>query len=763
MKTDSVSRTAADVALVLRYRLPALIVILVLTALLGYKLKDLKLAEDPLASMYLQGHPYVSTLKAIKAMAPEPRLLVGIVKVKQGDIYNAETIKKIDSLTKGLIEIEGILPGGVTTPTKGMMHYNNTAQGLKIESIMGNQWPQTPEEFEALKRRVAVNPMGPGRYVAYDGTAVMLTAKLADINQLAQASYDQLPEKGRPPFAVFKKQQEAQFNAKLVKALDALKAKEDDARHTFLFMGQEVLTHQMTQMGATHIGTAAGIMCALVIVLLVVYFRSVTGVVVPLAAMGVSLVWVLGIYSLAGIELNPLVILFPLVLSLLTLALAVMVLYAYVKAFEGETNKLSAISAAYALAPVRGAILVAGLAMAGTWFAPVPVMKALGLMGVFWIISAYVAVVLFASCLLAYLPAPKLRTSSPAKVRAFSGAVSAIVLLAGLLVLVVGGFAYTRLPIGGNVPGTDYIRANHPWNQCFNLLVNKFMGPQQLLVYVKAKKPGGLVEPEAINAISDFSSYLVNDCGARDSIAFDMMVKMARWTMMDGNPKWQTLPLTRDQIKGLAGMVYEQGGVEDFIDKTYTQATISPFFPNRDARSIDAYAARMQAYIDTHPSPGLEFKLGGGLLGMTKPQNDATRQAYPLVLLAAVMIVLVVGSLALRSFMKGLIITLSIIVAQAALWLIMALAGMPVSMAVASVAAAAVAFGFIFGAALLESGRPVATIAMGAIVVVATVPFVCIGMKFQAVMLIMFGGMALAQMIICLMIASALIRERKTV
>jgi hypothetical protein len=148
---------------------------------------------------------------------------------------------------------------------------------------------------------------------------------------------------------------------------------------------------------------------------------------------------------------------------------------------------------------------------------------------------------------------------------------------------------------------------------------------------------------------------------------------------------------------------------------------------------------------------------------MTKPQNDATRQAYPLVLLVAMIIVLVVGSLILRSPVKGLVITLSIVVAQAALWLIMALAGMPVSLAVASVAAAAVAFGFIFGAALLESGTPAATIAMGTIVAVAAVPFMCIGMKFQSVMLIMFGGMVLAQMITCLLIASALIRERKTV
>lgn len=754
---------AFEVKLVMRYRLAALVVLLLLTVFLGFQLKDLKLAADPLASMYPQGHAYVPTLKAIKSMAPDPHLLVCILKVKQGDIYNIETLKKIDSITKGIMDIEGIMPGGITSLTKGMVHYYNSAQGLSIESVLGGQWPQTPQEFEALKRRVAVNPMGLGRYIAYDGTAVMITAKLADINQLAQSAYDQIPEKGRPPFEKFKKQQEARFNANLVKALDALKAKEDDARHTFLFMGQEVLTHQMTQMGAIHIGTATGVMLAIIIVLLAVYFRSAAGVVVPLLTMTVSVIWTLGLYSLARIELNPMIILFPLILGILTVALSVLVLQGYVKASHAQEDKDIAIIAAYENTPVRGAILTAALVMAGMFFTHVPMVKSLGLMSLFWLIGAYASVVLLTPSVLSFFPIPAKTDGNAPKAFGYTqGAVRYIMLLIGLAVLAGGGFAYQHIEIGDNVPGTSYVRANHPWNQCFNLLAEKFMGPQQLLVYVKAKKQGGLVDPEAMNAIGDFSSYLVNECGARDSIAFDMMIKVCRWTLMDGNPKWQTLPLTRDQIEGLAGTVFEQGGVEEFIDKTYTQATISPFFPKRDARSIDAYAAKMQAYIDGHPSNALVFKLGGGLLGMTKPLNDATRMAYPIVLAAAILIVLIVGSLVMLSPLKGIAITLSIVVAQVALWIIMVAVGMPLSLAVVSVAAVSIAFGFIFGSALLDSAQTGSVIFMGALVFAATLPFAFIGMQFQAVMMQMFGGMVLAQMITSLLIIPALVSERKS-
>jgi len=766
MNTDTQTKTGVDVRLVLSHRVLALILILAVTAVAGVGLKNLKMAADPLASLYAQGHPYAATLKAIKGFTPEARMLVCIVDVKHGDIYNTATLKKIDSITKGLVDNECLMPGGIISLTKGMMHYYNSTQGLNIESVLGTQWPETPEQFAELKRRVAINPMGPGKYVAYDGTAVMITAKLADINQIASQAYDELPQKSRPPFEKFKAAQATQFNAKLVKALDALKAKEDDANHTLYFMGQEVLTHQMTQMGAAHIGAAAGVMCVVLIVGLFFLFRSLAGVVAPLAGMGTAVIWSLGLYGWTGVELNPLMVLFPLILGLLTVAVSVPVLFAYHREYRTENGKEASVLDAFGRVAPRRVILCAALVMAGMCAAPVAVMKALGLMGLFWAVGAYVAVLLLTPTLLVLLPAPSKTVPASgmeaAVIDKAAGAWRFAALGLVIVVLAVGSLAYTRLEIGGNVPGTDYIRASHPWNQCFNLLAKKFMGPQQLLVYVKADKPGGLVEPEAMNAIGDFSSYLVNECGSAESIAYDMMIRMCRWTLMDGNPKWMTLPLTRQEIEGLAGTVYEQGGVEDFMDPSFTQGTISPFFPNRDSRSIDGYAEKMQAYIDQHPVKGLTFALGGGLLGMTKPQNDATRLSYLRVIGASLLIVLVLGALVWRSPLKGLGLALSVCTVQALLWIIMLAGGMPISLAVLSVAAPAMALGFIHGSALIDSAPSGSATALGLLIFAASLPFFFIGMRFQAVMLLMFGVFALAQTAAGLLIIPALAAGRKS-
>jgi predicted RND superfamily exporter protein len=228
-------------------------------------------------------------------------------------------------------------------------------------------------------------------------------------------------------------------------------------------------------------------------------------------------------------------------------------------------------------------------------------------------------------------------------------------------------------------------------------MAEKFMGPYQLLVHVKANEQGGLLDPEAVHAIGDFSRYLRKQGGARDSIAFDMMVIAARSMLMDGNPKWQTVPLSREQVKGMGELVVEQGGVESFIDETFTEATISPFFPEKNTEGIEETAAAMQAYIDRHPSDRLVFRLGGGLLGMSKAINDGTRTAYWKSLAAAFVLVFFCAVLATRSLFQGLLITLPVAAAQAVVWTIMVATGMKVDMPVALVSAVAVGFCSVFG------------------------------------------------------------------
>jgi predicted RND superfamily exporter protein len=275
-------------------------------------------------------------------------------------------------------------------------------------------------------------------------------------------------------------------------------------------------------------------------------------------------------------------------------------------------------------------------------------------------------------------------------------------------------------------------------------MAEKFMGPYQLLVYVKANQKGGLLDPESLLEIGDFSRYLRKQLGARDSIAFDMMVKSARNMMMDGNPKWLTVPLSREQAKGMGELVVDQGGVEDFIDETFTEATISPFFPETETGRIEEYASAMQGYIDRHPSDRLVFRLGGGLLGMTKAVNDGTRNTYGKTLAVAFALIFAAGVLVTGSLRSSLVVVLPIAAAQGVVWMIMAVAGIKINVPVALVSAAAVGFCPVFGYWLIrerqEPARGAGTVLfLGGLVFAALFPWLFIGLRFASQMALALG------------------------
>jgi uncharacterized protein len=782
--------TFFDTMLVLRFRIPMAIAFTAATVFLAAQFGNVRLTEDPLGSMYPAGHEFLPALEAIGKMAPEPRMLIAIVEVRDGDIYNRETIGKIDVVTRELMKIDGVLPGEVVSLSRGIADYENTGEGLVMDPILGKRWPETEEDFRRLKRKVAVNPMGPGRYVAYDGTATMITATLVDDAEKARASYEQLPDQEKVHLSLEEHQRrvkEALMQA-LLDGVERIRSQQQDARHNVYFMGPQLIEAQMTAMGRRHIPIAAAVMFVVIVLSLLVRFRSLRGVLVPVLAMSLSLIWTMGMVGVSGIGFNPMALTFPLILGLFSLVYGVMVVEGYERFRESCGDKAEAIRSAYRHAPVAASILTAGIVLVSLTFTRVPMIRGLAGLGLFWLIGTAAVVFVSLPVLLFFLPVPGSGTPVRARRQGCAAAFASLssgrgrVLLRVLLVaiLLAGGVCAKGLEVGDNVPGSSYIRPGHGWNACFHRMAEKFMGPYQLLVYAKARAEGGMLDPEVVNAIGDFSRYLKHRCGARDSIAFDMMVKAARSMLMDGNPKWQTVPVSREEVKGMGELVVEQGGVESFIDHTFTEATISPFFPEEDTERIDAVASRMQDYIDHHRSDRVDFRLGGGLLAMTKAVNDGTRGAYGRTLAMAFALVLASGMLATGSLLGSLAATLPIAAAQGVVWMIMAAVGMKINMPVTIVSAAAVGFSSIFGFSLIRQSTAVpqgsegvgadgyadlgraggAVLFQGVLVFAAALPWFFTGLRFPSQMVLVSGMTVLVAAVLSVLLFPAFVGLR---
>jgi hypothetical protein len=282
---------------------------------------------------------------------------------------------------------------------------------------------------------------------------------------------------------------------------------------------------------------------------------------------------------------------------------------------------------------------------------------------------------------------------------------------------------------------------------------------------VEAREEGGFLDPEAINQMGDFSTYLNAKGLVRLSLAFDWVVKLARMALMDGNPKWWTVPASQQDMEGLSRLVTFSGGLDVMVDESFSEATVASFFAERETDRIDEYVSAMQAYFDNHPSELIRFNLGGGLLAKAKAINDGTRDDYRKTMFLALVTVFLLGLVVTRSVPLGLIVTLSVAAGQALTLLLMTVVGWPVSLAAVPAAVVGVGFGAVFGTYLVrqKGGAGSASIAQaggilffGTLVFASMAPWFFLGMKFQSDMAIVLGVTALLQAITAVVFVPAL-------
>ena len=79
----------------LRNRIAVLLLITLVTGVFAYGVSTLKIATDFFA-LYPPKHPYIQLYNQYRNMFGTANVLICAVEVKKGDIYNLDTIRKID-------------------------------------------------------------------------------------------------------------------------------------------------------------------------------------------------------------------------------------------------------------------------------------------------------------------------------------------------------------------------------------------------------------------------------------------------------------------------------------------------------------------------------------------------------------------------------------------------------------------------------------------------------------------------------------------
>ncbi len=149
--------------------------------------------------------------------------------------------------------------------------------------------------------------------------------------------------------------------------------------------------------------------------LLALAFRRVSGVLLPMAVKGISLVWTMGLYSLAGFSLNPITALLPPLIIVLSISTSVHLYYGWLQApgESGEKTGLIVREARTLFAPCLYTALTTALGLLSLVVSDTPAVRQFGVFGALGVLISFAVGITLVPVGLSFLPPPGQGKSSP--------------------------------------------------------------------------------------------------------------------------------------------------------------------------------------------------------------------------------------------------------------------------------------------------------------------------------------------------------------
>ena len=301
--------------------------------------------------------------------------------MKNGDIYNPTTLQKLDRITKFMINTKGVVPYQILSIAHPAVNSATVMQGaVQVRPVFYPGVPQTQEDAERVRFAVYANPNIRGIYVSHDDTAAVVNVGFWEEALDFQYLYDRMME---------------------------LKHAEEDANHTIYITGFPWLYTSVLQY-AYELPFVFGFTLLALAFLLYTYFRTWTGIWVPIFSGILSAVWGLALAALLGFNVDPLVLVIPIFLTARTLSHSVQSMDRYHEEYYRRKDKHQAIVESYShlFPPAIASIFADGMALLVVAVGPIPLIQKVAIFASFWIVSMFISVVTLHPIILSYINPP---------------------------------------------------------------------------------------------------------------------------------------------------------------------------------------------------------------------------------------------------------------------------------------------------------------------------------------------------------------------
>ena len=300
--------------LVLKFRIPFLIIIGLITAFFAYFLINIEIKTD-YDDQLPRGHSFMEIHKKYKDKLGGSHMVMVMLKVKDGDIFNAPTLNKIDYIQQYLDSLPGVNHYQVISlaSPKVKQVIVESGGGLLFSPMM-REPPSNPGEIALLKDAVHANDNVFGPLVSFDDKCALITANFIE----GQIDYDHI----------------------FAKVNDLIVEMNDDTTEAYA-AGEPMLTgwifHYRTESVQILVLTIS-----IMFLLLFVYFRNLSGMIIPMISGTLSTIWGLGFCGLIGYSLDPLILVIPLLITARAISHSVQINERFFELYDEYKDKRTA-------------------------------------------------------------------------------------------------------------------------------------------------------------------------------------------------------------------------------------------------------------------------------------------------------------------------------------------------------------------------------------------------------------------------------------
>lgn len=541
-----------------------------------------------------------------------------LVAVKTQDIFDLEFLKKLEKLHKRL---ENELP--YIADVNSLINARNTygdEESLIVEDLF-EDLPDTQAQVEPQKQRALNNPLLQNLLFSEDQTftAIVIDTQTyssfdANGELIVISEEDEFADEMEVDAAEKIYLSDAENTVIVQKTQEIIKDFEAQNFEIYL-TGSAVIAGTLKQSMMADTKSFIIKMMVMIIIVLALLFRRISGVALPLIAVVFTIVTTLSLMAITGTPFTIVTQIMPSFLLAVITGGAIHLLVIFYKEFAKTQNTKSSLR--YAMGHSGLAIVMTSLTTAaGLWSFSFSELSPVADLGVFASSGVLIGLLFNLVLLPALISAIKIKVK-PVKENAnehtkmdvmllgisriSTGYPKTIVMISGVMIVIAIFFAsqlrFSHHPL-------EWFPEDHDSRVATEVVDDKLRGSITLEIIIDTGKENGLYEPAMLNKIQSATDYLNSiqtpTFFVGKTLSLVDVLKETNRALNENRADFYTIPQNKDLIAQELFLFENSGSddLEDFVDASFSKARITVKVPYIDALEYNGFISQIQTRLD---------------------------------------------------------------------------------------------------------------------------------------------------------------------